>query len=60
MDNDVIKKAIHDKLVTKLNFINTKIPSTSTLVTKTNYDLEKQGLENKIEHVDKKLPNTIG
>ena len=60
MDNDVIKKAIHDKLVTKLNFINTKIPSTSTLVTKTKYDLEKQGLENKIEHVDKKLPNTIG
>lgn len=60
MDNDVIKKAIHDKLVTKLNFIITKIPSTSTLVTKTNYDLEKQGLENKIEHVDKKLPNTIG
>ena len=37
------------------------IPSTSGLVTKTQYDSEKQGLEKKkIEDVDKKMPNGSG
>ena len=42
----------------KVNAIDTKIPSTSGLVTKTQYDSDKQGLEKKIEDVDKKIPNT--
>ena len=52
VDNDAIKKAVYDKLVIKVNAINTKIPSTSGLLTTTQYDLEKQGLEKKIEDVD--------
>ena len=32
--NDVAKKTVYDKLVTKVNVIDTKIPSTSILVTK--------------------------
>ena len=32
--NDVAQKTVHDKLVTKVNAIDTKIPSTSILVTK--------------------------
>ena len=34
MDNDVIKKTAFDKLVIKVNAIDTKIPTTSRLVTK--------------------------
>ena len=55
MDNDVVKRTAYDKLVTKSNAI---IPSTSELVTKTQYHSDKQGLEKKIESVDKKIPNT--
>ena len=36
------------------------MPSTSGLVTKTQYDADKQGLEKKIEEVNKKIPNTSG
>ena len=32
---DVVKKTVYIKLVTKVNSIDTKIPSTSGLVTKT-------------------------
>ena len=32
--NDVAKKTVYDKLVTKVNVIDIKIPSTSILVTK--------------------------
>ena len=32
---DVVKKTVYIKLVTKVNAIDTKIPSTSGLVTKT-------------------------
>ena len=46
-----------NQLVTKVNAIDTKIPSTSGLVTKTEYDWDKQDLERKIEDVDRK-PNT--
>ena len=54
MDNDIVKNTVYDKLVFKVNAFNTKIPSTSESVTKTQYDLEKQGLEKKIEDVGKK------
>ena len=35
VDDHVVKKNVYDKLVIKVNAINTKIPSTSRLVTKT-------------------------
>ena len=58
-DNDVIKKSAHDELVTKVNnFI--KVSSTSILVSKTQYDSQKQNLEKKIKDFDQKTPNIIG
>ena len=58
VDNGTVKKAEYDKLATRVNAIVTKIPSTSGLVTKTQYDSDKQGLKKKIEDVDKKIPNS--
>ena len=51
---------MYHNLVTKVNTIDTKIPSTSGLVTKTRYDSGKQGLEKKIKNVGKKIPDTVG
>ena len=41
--NDVVKKTVYDKLVAKVNSIDT-----SRFVLKTNYDTDKKELENKI------------
>ena len=41
--NDVVKKTVHDKLVAKVNTIDT-----SGFVLKTKYDTDKSHLENKI------------
>ena len=41
--NDVVKKTVYDKLVAKVNSIDT-----SRFVLKTNYDTDKNELENKI------------
>ena len=41
--NDVVKKTVYDKLVAKVNSIDT-----SRFVLKTNYDADKKELENKI------------
>ena len=46
--NDVVKKAVYDKLVEKVNNFDT-----SGFVLKTKYDTEKSGLE-------KKIPDTSG
>ena len=40
-DNDVVKNTVYNQLVTKVNFIDNKIPSTSGLVSKTQYDSHK-------------------
>ena len=45
----MIKKTVYDKLVTKVNAIDTKIPITSGIVTRTQYDSDKQGPEKNIE-----------
>ena len=58
IDNDIVKKTAHDKLVVKGNAIDTKTPKTSGLVTKTKFDSDKQRLEKNIEDPDKKIPNT--
>ena len=57
MDNDVLKKTVCNQLVTKVNAIDTKIQSSKVFVTKTQQDLDKQGLEKKIEDVAQKIPN---
>ena len=55
VNNDVVKKTVYDKLVTKVN--NNDI---SGLVLKTKYDIDKSDLEKKISDVDKKIPDTSG
>ena len=52
------KKAMYDKLVTKFNAIDSMISSVNGVVTKTQYDSNKQGFERKIEDADKKIQNT--
>ena len=54
VDNDVVKNTVYDKLVIKVNLIDTKMPGNSGLVTKTQYELDKQGFKKKIEDVDEK------
>ena len=56
MNIGVIRKTVYDKLIIKLNAIDTKIESTSGLVTESQYDSDKQGLEKKIEDNTKKIP----
>ena len=38
MNNDVVKRTVYDKFVTKANVIDTKIPSTGGLAPKTQYN----------------------
>ena len=54
------KKTVYDKVVIKVKAVDTKIPSTYGLVTKTRYDLDKHGLEKKIEDIDKNITNATG
>ena len=58
--DEVVEKAVYNKFFTKDNANDSKMPSTSGLVTKTQYDSSKQSLEIKIEVVDKTIPDTIG
>ena len=58
VNNGVVKKPLYNQLVTKVNAIDTKTPSTSRLVTKRRYDSDKHALEKKIEDGYKKIPNT--
>ena len=48
MDKDILDKIVHDMLATKVNAIDTKILSTCGVLTKTQYNADKQGLEKKI------------
>ena len=49
VDNDSIQKTVYDKLVTKVDSIDT-----STFVLKTQYNTDKSGLKKKIGNADKK------
>ena len=60
MDNDVIKTAVYNRVVINAHETGIKAPSTTGLVTKALYNIGKQGIEKKIEDVDKKTPNTSG
>ena len=55
VDNDVVKKTMYDKLVTKVNAI-----VTSGFVLKTKYDADKLVLEKKISGAVKKIPDISG
>ena len=48
------------KLISNIIAIDTKVPSTSRIVTKTQCDSDRQVLEKKIEKVNKKTPKTTG
>ena len=52
-DKNFVKKAMYDKLVTKVNVIDTKSPITIGLVTKTQYDLHKKGLRKRLKMLTK-------
>ena len=60
MDNDGVKKTLYDILVIKGNATDTKIPSSTGSVIKIQIDSDKQGLEKKVEDVDKNTTNTSG
>ena len=51
--NDVVKKTEYNKLVSKVNNIDT-----TGFVLKTTYDTDKSNLEKKISDADKKIPDT--
>ena len=51
--NDVVKKTAYDKLVAKVNSIDT-----STFVLKTKYDTDKKELENKIPDTSRLVKKT--
>ena len=51
--NDVVKKTEYNKLVTKVDNIDT-----TGFVLKTKYDTDQSDLEKKISDVDKKIPDT--
>ena len=53
--NDVVKKAVYDKPVAKVNDIDI-----TGFDLKTKYDTDKSHLENKISDADKKIPDTSG
>ena len=53
--NDVVKKTEYDKLVTKVDGIDT-----TGFVLKTKYDTDKSDLEKKISDAEKKIPDTSG
>lgn len=59
MENDV-KKTLDEKLIIQVNPADTKITSTNGLVTKIQYDLDKQGPEMKIEDIYKIITNASG
>ena len=60
VDNDVVKKTVYGQLLIKVDPVGAKIPRTSRLVAETQHDLDKQGLERRIDNVDKKITNTSG
>ena len=55
VNNDVVRKTVYNKLVAKVNNIDT-----SRFVLKTTYDPDKLDLEKKTSDADKKIPDTSG
>ena len=55
VNNGVVRKPLYDKLVAKVNNIDT-----SEFVLKTKYDTDESDLEKKISDADKKIPSISG
>ena len=55
VNNDVVKKTVYNKLVTKVNNIDH-----TGFVLKIKYDTDKSDLEKKISDAEKKMPETSG
>ena len=55
VNNEVVRKTVHDKLVAKVNNNDT-----SGFVLKTKYDTDKSDLEKKISYAHKKICDTSG
>lgn len=51
----VVKKTVYDEIVTKINAIDNR-----GFILKTQYNNDKPGIERKMEHPSKKIPNTSG
>ena len=58
--NVAVKKIIYNHLLTRFNAVDTKILSTSGLITKTKYDSGKEGPDKKIEYFYKKISSASG
>ena len=56
---EVIEKTKYAKLNSKVNNLKNKNPDASTLFYMNQYNTDKQGLENKIENVDKKTQGLV-
>ena len=52
VDNDIVKKNVYEKLVTKVNAIDT-----SGFVLKTQYNTDKSGLEKNIDEAGNRIPD---
>ena len=57
--NDVVKKDVYDKLVTKVNAIPLNNIDTIRFVLKTKYDTDKSELENKIPDTSGLVKKTV-
>ena len=55
VNNDVVKKTVYDKLIAKVNNIDT-----SEFVLRTKYDTDKSDLEKQISDAEKKISDTSG
>ena len=55
VNNDVVKKAVYDKLVAKVNNLDTR-----GFALKTKYDIDKSDLQKKISDAGKKISNISG
>ena len=54
VDNEVVENVIFNTITTKVNGLEKKIPDVTTLIDIDQYGTDKQNLEKKIRHVDKK------
>ena len=51
---EVVKKRVYNKLNTKVNNLENKIPEATTLIHLSQHNADKQGLEKEMVDVDKK------
>ena len=60
VDNEIVKNTKFNTLKTKAAKLDRKILDTTALICINQYNIDKQNLEKKIGHVDKKLPDVSG